>query len=324
MAVLNESVPPNIKLLYTILLDQVKRRMVEGVGTDAIVHYLLDRGVNGDVAKLLVGNAASSLGITPQNAWWTTTATYLISHPKSGVTWLKVCLGKLFQLESAGFCDKTFVKQRPYFDVALPNVIFSFAGADADHEKITDTLDADRFRHKKKILLIRDPRDVVVSYYFQMSKRLNRQGIPAYYSGTIHDFIRDERFGIKRIIHFMNFLSESVFDAETDIMIKYEDMHAGMHHEIDRICRFHRFFPSKHHVDLAIEFSMLKNMRKMEWEGYYDHAEMAPGNREDKESFKVREGVVGGYMNHLSDDDRRFVAHAVNRHLSSFYGFYRD
>ena len=107
---------------------------------------------------------------------WLNPRAAVISHPKSGRTWLRLMLDQL----------------------GIGGVRFSHAGS-TEEASITSR----RLRHgvrwwngKRVLLLIRDPRDTAVSFYFQATRRSH------VYSGKLGDFLRDPRFGIERIIQF--------------------------------------------------------------------------------------------------------------------------
>ncbi|MGY8989872.1 MAG: sulfotransferase domain-containing protein, partial [Flavobacteriales bacterium] len=59
-----------------------------------------------------------------------------------------------------------------------------------------------RFRYKrgKVIFLVRDPRDVIISHFYQVTKRSKNPFI----FNSISEFVKDDILGFKRIIHFYN------------------------------------------------------------------------------------------------------------------------
>ena len=61
-----------------------------------------------------------------------------------------------------------------------------------------------KYRNKKVVFLVRDPRDVVVSYFFQRTKR-SRSPVNL----DMSSFIRDPGYGVNRIIDLMNIWAEN-------------------------------------------------------------------------------------------------------------------
>jgi hypothetical protein len=66
-------------------------------------------------------------------------------------------------------------------------------------------------------------------------------------------------------------------------------------------------------VDQSIEFASFDSMKSMESEDRFDRKMLQPGDPSDPESFKVRRGKVGGFVDYLSPDDTRFIEQAAGR-----------
>ncbi|MCB9798594.1 sulfotransferase domain-containing protein [Candidatus Nomurabacteria bacterium] len=81
---------------------------------------------------------------------------------------------------------------------------------------------------KKSILLVRDPRDVVVSYYFQITQR--EPDVKKLYfqdkDVTMSEFIRHDKLGIANIVSYMNVLYEVVQEVRGNdfLIISYRDL----------------------------------------------------------------------------------------------------
>ena len=63
-----------------------------------------------------------------------------------------------------------------------------------------------------------ETRDVIVSYYLHCTRRRK------YFSGTISDFIRDDKFGIEKIIMFLNNWVKILQFLKNFFLVKYENM----------------------------------------------------------------------------------------------------
>ena len=132
---------------------------------------------------------------------------FIISYPKAGRTWLRALIGKYLSLKY-NLPDKNLLEtEKLTKKIKLPPVHFTHDGSEWVQDKPlrlkknisyrhlpTDKL---KYRNKKIILLSRNIKDIVVSAYFQAHNREN------VFNGTISEFIRDERFGIKRIIRIL-------------------------------------------------------------------------------------------------------------------------
>ena len=70
----------------------------------------------------------------------------------------------------------------------------------------------------------------------------------------------------------------------------------------------------------ALDFSSFDNMKTMEATGRFKSRKLLPGDRADPESFKVRQGKVGGYVNYLGPEDIAYMNQALSR-LDARYGY---
>jgi len=70
----------------------------------------------------------------------------------------------------------------------------------------------------------------------------------------------------------------------------------------------------------ARSFSDFGQMQKMEATGAFGSKIIRPGDATDLETFKVRQGKVGGFVRTLSPNDQRFAAAAM-RKLDSRFGY---
>jgi hypothetical protein len=204
----------------------------------------------------------------------------VISFPKTGKTWLRVMLDRLHISPAYSHDGTSHTEQRSYKDLVR---------------------DKSRYRNKKIIFLVRDPRDTVVSGYFQSVKRIRA------FDGTISDFIRDERHGIKKILTFHHIWFNNKHHPEGFHTVKYEDMHEDCLDVLKKVTDFMQLRNiSQEQLKESTEFARFDNMQKLEREGYFEKQygfPLSPSDKNDKESFKVRKGKVGGYVDYLNEED---------------------
>ncbi len=232
----------------------------------------------------------------------------IVSFPKSGRTWLRVLLGKAL-CERYGISDRLVFDELAMTEAAgvLPTM-FTHDGSDQRKRPPTSwrDLDTDKspYKGKKIIFLVRDPRDALVSSFFQESKRAVR------YEGTISDFIRDDHLGIRKIVMFLNIWHASQHVPDEFFVLRYEDMHAdpagNLRKALDVIGALG---VSEEIISQAVEFASFDNMRRLEEEDYFGKKRLGPaksGSR-DEEAFKVRKGKVGGFLEYLCDEDCAYI-----------------
>jgi hypothetical protein len=86
-------------------------------------------------------------------------------------------------------------------------------------------------------------------------------------------------------------------------MVRYEDLQADPSGQLRGLLRFFGLPEiDEGLLERAIAFSSFENMRRLEASGQYRHA-LRPGDPADPESYKVRRGRIGGYVDYLSSDD---------------------
>lgn len=211
----------------------------------------------------------------------------LVSFPKSGRTWLRV------MLDGLGFrLDHTHAK--------------------SDHRyqhKFGDIPPASSFiGHRKIIFMHRDPRDTVVSGYFQATKRLQ------IYSGSISDFIRDPRHGIEKVVLFNEMWLLAATDRDDVSIVSYESLHADTAGEVKRLVLFLGKSASDHDIQRVVDGSRFDVMQSHEASGALRKrygSSLTPRDHTDKDSFKVRRGIVGGWRNYLSPEDTAYCEQII-------------
>lgn len=232
------------------------------------------------------------------------TQAYILSYPKSGRTWLRALLGK-------ALCDHYLLPEDELIDTyhltheaGLPGTRFSH---DRTHLLVGlpyQWLPRHKraYRNRQVLLLLRDPRDLIVSCYFQATKRIK------VFRGTISDFIRSPRYGIEKYVRWAN-----VWYAERNIpraflMLTYEDLHRAPHRSLRLTLDFlEARSVTDETVHAAVEYANFQNLKKLEKSDRFQSDVLRPSDSADPESFKVRKGQVGGYTEYLNESDVDYI-----------------
>jgi len=244
---------------------------------------------------------------------------FLVSIPASGRNWIRVFLYSYFaNCEGSEFT----LDEKKWSLTCFPKVIFT-------HdlwEHITARRTWDRIRgkhlinpilrHQKPILLlVRDPRDVVVSLYFQLTKRSHL------FSGELSEMIRHPMFGIQTIVNIMNTWLHEWEDKANFKMIHYEYCRAFTEKAFLEILNF---LGIKEVNDTAfansLKFSSFDNMKRLESNKQFGKSILVPGDRNDPESYKVRRGKVGGFKEYMNREDICYLEQAM-ANLDSRFGY---
>jgi len=242
--------------------------------------------------------------------------TIVISIPNSGRTWVRTFLCAYF---CARYEHPFSLHPETYHDSRIPRIIYTHDL----YEHYTKTRWWERVRGKflvppaqirraKIILLARDPRDAFVSHYIEMTRR-TAETANELKSQAVGDVLRDPIFGIVLIVETMNaWLTE--FARRPDcILVRYEDLHATPNEQFRRVlAALGETDPQARYFESALEFSRFGNMRKMEASLEYDRQLLQPGDANDPESYKVRRGKIGGYVDYLDPSDVEYANQAMS------------
>ena len=151
----------------------------------------------------------------------------------------------------------------------------------------------DEFSDQGVIFLVRDPRDVIVSLYFELSKRLpkyideERAMVPEGlrkrvqpFTGSIHEFVNQDVGGFETIVRYYNIWAFNRQIPRAFMLMRYEDLFANTRAETYRLLEFIGMdHIAEECVEEAIEFSQFENMRKMESSGKVQDGALTAGGQ---------------------------------------------
>lgn len=212
-----------------------------------------------------------------------------VSFPKSGRTWLRVMLDEL-----------------------LISLRYTHAGSDHKFAHPLEQLPnpAEWIGDKPVIFLHRDPRDVVVSGFFQAAKRRRS------YEGNMSAFLRDPRYGLCKIVAFNDLWLAAVRDRNDVCVVSYEALHASVQDELHRIASFFGQMRDAASFTRAAEAGRFETMQEKEMSGAYRErygSALRPKNPRDPETFKVRRGTIGGFVDYFSAEDIAYCDEVMAR-----------
>lgn len=257
------------------------------------------------------------------------TDVYLISYPKCGRTWLRLMIGKAISTHYSLPADEEiiFLRWSKKVHPEVPHI--TVIHEDRPMLKTADELETTktRYAHKQIILLVRDPRDVIISSYFEMKKRTQIFGDNPYekhsalFNGSLEDFINKERGGFSTILRYYNIWAENRQIPKGFLLIRYEDLRADPQKELRRVIDFLGLsMITDETLSQSIDYASFDNMRKMEREGQFSSGILNPASPTDQESYKTRKGKIGGYVDYLSESDIENLNRKMLE-LNQFYGY---
>ncbi len=250
----------------------------------------------------------------------------VLSISKSGRTWLRVMINKYISL----LCDIPFsLDDLSGSNKGVPSIFYTH-GKWTHYEEATlrqkilgrYIVPARILSSKKVIMLFRDPRDVIVSLYFEVTKR-SRKATEKERRGDVKlmDFVEGPRSRMTRMVSVLNEWRRALESHLDCLWISYEDLRADTKGEFFQVLEHIGFDTINEDFAVnAIEFAEFENMKKMETEGRFKKKILRPGDPSDPDSFKVRKGVVGGYVNYFNEDTLPLLDKSIED-LDPFYGY---
>lgn len=228
--------------------------------------------------------------------------TFIVSYPKSGNTWMRFILSNLLYSNEADVNFHTAKDFIPDFEVhknevsklSRPRMMKSHAVYNSNFSNV--------------IYLVRDVRDVYISYYHYVLKTLP--------NGTsLSKFIRDADNATDNWSNHFN--SWKTNKKSRILYIKYEDLLENPQNEIQRVVDFLEIACTEEEIAQAIEKSSFENMSNIEDEK--GRPFLNDKHKANATKF-IRSGKKGEWRNVLSNDDIEFL-NTRHKDLLTFLGY---
>jgi sulfotransferase family protein len=185
--------------------------------------------------------------------------TFVVSYPRSGNTWTRFLIANLVYPEkNVGFTnieklipDTSSQSNRALKATPRPRIIKS-------HEYFDP-------RYGKVIYIVRDPRDVALSYYdFQRKYRQIEDRYPL--EQYVEDFVQGRLISIDWGTWAENVASwiYTRGKSKSFLLLRYEDMMKDTTHELTRIAQFFGIEPEPARLQQTMERSSADRMRELE------------------------------------------------------------
>lgn len=247
----------------------------------------------------------------------------IVSFPKSGRTWLRMMINKSmvdeFSLKGADLLETYQITNKLS---NVPNTHLIHDGS--PHLKNWDRIEQvkSRYRRKRVLFLVRDPRDIVVSNYFQSTKRSFDQRNNIFEDCTIQEFLSLDIGSLKSVVSYYNSWSRNRNTAKDFMLIRYEDLIDDTTYTLQRVLDYLHIPVSHKTIVDAVNYSSFNNMKSMEKSDIFGQR-LKAGNPKDNESYKVRRGKVGGYVDYFNKEDLDYMNAYIQSNLDDYYYYYK-
>jgi hypothetical protein len=251
----------------------------------------------------------------------------VISFGKSGRTWLRVLISRYFA-RKYGLGEGRLLEFDEFHrsNPALPVLFFTHDNYLKDYRRHDGKFD--HYGGSRVVLLIRDPRDVAVSQFFQWKNRMKaRKKVINFYPPETTDlaaFVTGREAGLPKIIDFMNLWARDLDRFPDLLLVKYEALRADTRPELARILAFLGQHPSETELADACDYASIDNMRRIERENANRlgaNARLKPADAGDPSSFKVRRGKIGGWRDYVTKEQAGEIDAMMRESLSPVFGY---
>ncbi len=266
----------------------------------------------------------------------------VLSHAKSGRTWLRVMLSRLFQVRY-GLPENELMEFDNWSRVnpAVPTFLYThghYLGQALDESRppAVEPLAEPRveprvepgWARKPTVFLARHPCDVAVSQYFHWAKRTKQykkelHGV-ADDALSMYDFVMASEQGLPEIVDYLNAWQRRLCERRAVLFVTYEAMREHTAQVLGDVARFLGITCSENDLAAAVEFGAFEALKEKERTNFFRNSRLTPGDPDDADSFKVRRAVVGGFRDYFSEPELARMEAFVAKELAPFYGYLPD
>jgi len=285
------------------------------------------------VRDIIDGMAVQALRVVPGSwarrvrrdlrdaAWLRHADVVLISFPKSGRTFVRAMLSRLFQrrfgIDERRLLEFPMLRSAP---ARVPRLLFTHAG-DAMRTADEIELDPSDYEHCRVVLLARHPGDVAVSRYHHLKHRSRDRARQRLANQPLETFVWSDQGGIPAIVRFMNQWAELARHRTGVGIVRYEDFLTDPRATLKDLSDKVGLEVTAEDIDDAAEFGELGNLKRREREAYVRSSRLQAAKKGDEASFKVRSGSSGGYRKRLDPDNAARVDAFVAANLDPVFSY---
>ena len=178
-------------------------------------------------------------------------------------------------------------------------------------------------------MLVRDPRDVAVSQYFQWKyrmlprKKMLNNYPPHGADVSLFDFVMSPEAGLPVVLDFFEIWQRELPQVRDSVVVRYEDMRSDPGRELSRVLEFFGLSFTPEQVEEAVAFASYDNMKRLEQDRVFSgHGQrLLPGNKANPDSYKVRRAKVGGYRDYFDDAQLAAVEALMRERPGPLFGY---
>jgi len=218
---------------------------------------------------------------------------FLVSYPKSGNTWLRFLLAHYAMGRSVSLKETNLL---------IPDIHYNSEDInDKLNPRIIKTHERYTHKYRRVIYIVRDGRDVAVSYFFHL-KKFKRLPADIKFCDFLDEFIRGGYFSTSWGKHVDEWLDL----ADNLLLIRYEDMLSNSENVLREVVRFCKLELDETRILDSVAACTIKELRSKEVNEFDNVKELSTS---DPKVFFFRKGVSGDWKNYLNtSDNNKFIA----------------
>lgn len=247
-------------------------------------------------------------------------------HAKSGSTWLRAMVSHVYHRLYGTPADllihyDNLQRHAP----AIPFVYFGDGLEVRGHA--SGKLLARAQPTQSVLFLLRDPRDVCVSFHHHLHERatpreLQRKRVPQeVLQLDLYDFLQHPEFGLERVIRRYNQWMDEAECFERTEIVTYEGLWQNGVEELERVMTLLDEAPSREVLQAAVDFASFSSLQEKERGGFFQGERLKPTQAGAGQGFKVREGGVQGYRRHFTSQQLEEIDGMVAEWLDPRLGY---
>lgn len=244
----------------------------------------------------------------------------ILGYPKTGNTWLAELL-RMALAEHYGTPPQNVAPHRiiQLFNTCkrIAPIVFPTHNIPDFHTTTASSMHINNhyFQGKKAVILHRDPKDTLVSLYMHGRYREHWNKYL-----DVNQFVHDTYYGLNKLLSYYRQLARDAAIFSHLHPVSYESLRQDTAGELARITEFLGINVPQTTIASAVEYCSLERMRARERAGEStEYTLHKPSNPSDRRGYKVREGKVGGYSQHLNAKTIEFINRRTTEEFPSLF-----
>lgn len=233
---------------------------------------------------------------------------FLVSYPRSGNTWLRSMIAHLLIKRSIdSLRELDYVVPDVHYEVPVSRVPQLPFYVVKSHEPLR--LETDYVKYRRVLHIVRDPRDVAMSYY---RFRTNSGAQHVDLDGFVSDFVSGRIFPGSWHEHVESWTHEAEFGPGISIKtLRYEDIVNDTLSALKEIAEFLQIGTDKCFLQQIVDGSSLERMRKKELNGNRP-------NYEKGYAYVIGDGQVAGFKARLDAENAAKIIRMAEKTMRKY------